>query len=176
MEKMKGLFIGILVVAGCWGLKSQEVVQEVVLNGNFTEISDVAEKDKSHIQSVQFPKYWSVYGGRLVTENNKNRIELSDYLYTLLRIPQSEKSTKLKGEITVSGKGTLKVYLSGCIRKPGDKRGFGNELKPVLGEFALSEKAAVFPFEYEAEPYSQYYLEFKQADGNALIEKISFRK
>ncbi|OQA80653.1 MAG: hypothetical protein BWY31_03961 [Lentisphaerae bacterium ADurb.Bin242] len=172
----KKLLIGFLAVAGCWTAGALEDSREVILNGGFAEIVDVAEKDKAHIQSVQFPKHWNVYGGRLVTENNRNRIELSDYLYTLLRIPQSETPTRLKGEITVSGEGKLKIYLSGCIRKPGDKRGFGNELKPVLGEFVLSEKAAVFPFEYEAEPYSQYYLEFKQTGGKALIEKISFRK
>lgn len=142
----------------------------VTKNGDFSEVLKVPENERKLIKSDEFPRYWKAYGGRLIKAGGRNHIELEDYLYTLLTLPGNSSPSRIAGTLVASGSGTLKVYLSGCIRKPGDKRGFGNELKPVLGEFVLTEKPSAYPLEYTAEPYSQYYLEFKVTGGKAVLE------
>jgi hypothetical protein len=144
----------------------------VIGNGDFSVIVDKPKGNKG-IDGEKFPQRWNGNMVKLIPgKDNKNQIELKDCLYTYMSVPVSEKSNAVNGEIAVSGKGKLTIWVSTCIRKPDDKRGFGHELKHEIGTFDLTENQVTLPFTFELAPYENGYIYFRVA-GNALIDCIS---
>lgn len=149
----------------------------VLFNPGFSKMQKVPENQKKAIFSDQFPDGWGASNAKLVTgPDHTNSIELKDVVYTYLHLPENGKPTKVSGEILVSGKGKMIVTLSGCIRKAGDKRGFGHEKKEQIAEFALTEKPAAHKLEFETEADSRYYIYFQVRGGSAVIRNISLAR
>lgn len=146
--------------------------QSVINNGQFAELVATPEESKG-ITSDKFPACWGGNQAKLIpSKTNRNRIELTDCLYTGMNIPLSEKGQAITGEITLSGKGNLTVWASTCIRKPDDKRAFGHEIKHETSPYELTEKPASHRFKVDLEPYETGYLYFR-VSGKALIDCIS---
>ncbi|MFA6929285.1 MAG: DUF4838 domain-containing protein [Lentisphaeria bacterium] len=144
----------------------------VIPNGNFAILEPVKE-DQNGILSAEFPKSWSGSNVELLRgDNNKNVIHLKGTVLAWLQLgPEQDGPRTLKGEIMVSGKGTISAWISTCIRKPDDQRPFGHEIKTTLLEAPLPESPAALKFETQLEPYQQGYIYFQATD--AKIESIS---
>lgn len=154
---------------------------EVVRNGNFTELVKVEEKQKSSrkLTSDKLPKFWSVHNGGLCKDDSgKNVLETnSGVIYTFLPLPQQGKSTRISGYVTVTVKGKAEIYFTGCIRnrRKGDKRPFGNEIKHPVKTLKKTDGKTVVNIDFEAEPYSQYYLEIKSQGKTVLHNAVLAR-
>ena len=146
--------------------------KSVINNGQFAEIVDTPGKSKG-ITSEKFPAGWGGNQAKWIPSKiNKNQIELTDCLYTGMNIPLSGQGHSISGEITLSGSGKLLVWASTCIRKPGDKRGFGHEIKHEAGTYDITGKPAAHRFKFDLAPYETGSLYFR-VRGKALIDCIS---
>jgi hypothetical protein len=81
----------------------------------------------------------------------------------------------LAGEITVSGKGKIKIWLSTCIRNPKGKLKTGpftHSIKKEIGTFKLTEKPSTYAFSGNLAPYENGYI-YISVQGEALIDSLS---
>jgi len=147
--------------------------KNLLYNGNFSELIDTP-KEAHGISSAKFPKGWGGSRVRLIAgSHNKNQVDIQGGLiYAYMQVPSSEKGNLISGTLMVSGKGRLKAWVSSCIRKPDDKRGFGHEIRHELGSWELTEKPEPKSFKLELAPYETGYL-YVGVSGQALIDCIS---
>ncbi len=148
--------------------------KNLVQNGNFTEVVDTLEKDKTApdgIKSEKFPKLWNGGNVKLLQgKNNKNRIEFKKgNLWAWWSfVPNNDARHVINGEIMASGKGQIKGTMKSCIRKPDDKRSYVDEIKREIGPFDLSDTPTAFKFRFELAAYENMgYFSFT-ADDAAL--------
>jgi len=145
--------------------------RSAVANGEFAMLDSVKEGDQRY-DSTNFPAHWHGNRAALVAgARGRNRIDCSDYLATYLTVPALEHPQAVAGEVAASGSGTLALATSTCIREPGDKRGFGHDIKRDIGTFVLTETPAALPFRFELAPYEVGYLTFR-VKGRAWIDSV----
>ena len=101
----------------------------------------------------------------MIRENGRNAVLVKNVLYSMMNVPRTEKANRITGEVLASGKGTLSVSVSSCVRKPGDKRGFGHEKRQAVLTVNLTEKPAVHPFRVQFEPYECGYIYLNASDA-----------
>ncbi|MDX9868600.1 MAG: DUF4838 domain-containing protein [Kiritimatiellia bacterium] len=156
----------------------QAVVGTPVLsNGSFAECSDTPPEAlaKGSLSGARFPVGWGGTGARLIRgPHNRNQVELrGGVLYGFLQVPLSGKAGRIAGTVTASGSGKLNVWLSSCIRKPGDgKRGFGHEIRHDAGSRELSETRGALTFTVDLAPYETGYL-YLGASDRAVIDSVA---
>ena len=113
-----------------------------------------------------------------VIDNNPrpNKLLLKNgIIYQFLGIRPKGEEKNFQGEITASGKGTLTIKTSTCLRPPDPmckSRPFTHSIKKVIGVFELTEKPSTFRFDSILAPYEIGYI-YISAKGEALINDIS---
>ncbi len=152
--------------------------KNVVQNGNFTEVIDTPEKDKTApdgIKSAKFPKLWNGGNVKLIEgKNNKNSIEFKNgNLWAWWSfVPNNDAGHVINGEIMASGKGQFKGLMKSCVRKPDDKRPYVDEIKHAIGPFDLGAEPKAYKFSLELAPYENMgYLSFTADD--AVLDYVS---
>ena len=145
--------------------------RSAIRNGEFTRLRDVPPSQQKNLDGRQFPFGWNGVGARMITENGKNSVLVHNVIYSLMTVPREENGYVIRGEVTASGKGQMKITVSSCIRKPDDKRGFGHENRRVVLDAALKEEPAAYPFRFEFAPYENGYLYINAPD--AKIDSVS---
>lgn len=148
--------------------RSAAVGKNVFMNGNFAEVAPVKENEKKNYTSPEFVKHWSGNSVGIVKgANNRNTVEMKHWMASWMDLtPARDYPQILRGEIAASGKGALDSHISGCVRKPDDKKAFGHEIKlKVIEKGVLSDKMQTFPFEVEIPPYFQGYVYLYSPDA-----------
>ena len=142
--------------------------KSAIKNGNFENLS-VDEKT-----GKKFPEGWGHSQAALIPgPNNRNQIEVKELLYSYMPLPVSERGNEIIGEIIAAGNGKLMISTSTCIRRPGDARRFGHELKQEMEPSPLTETRAAHPFRFKLAPYETGYLYIRVSGGKAVIECVN---
>ncbi|MBO5761343.1 MAG: DUF4838 domain-containing protein [Lentisphaeria bacterium] len=142
--------------------------ESVLRNGDLSSI----ENKKGVITA----KYWGKHLADFVQSKEGNFMLIKDVIYTYLNYPLLDQKIKLSGSLTASGKGVLTVYLSGCIRKKGDKRPFGHEIKLTPGKFKLSDTPQSFPIAVELPANSRFYFYVRVDGGQAKVSNMTLSR
>ena len=142
--------------------------ESVLRNGDLSSI----ENKKGVITA----KYWGKHLADFVQSKEGNFMLIKDVIYTYLNYPLLDQKIKLSGSLTASGKGVLTVYLSGCIRKKGDKRPFGHEIKLTPGKFKLSDTPQSFPISVELPANSRFYFYVRVDGGQAKVSNMTLSR
>ena len=157
--------------AGKYTVTDKQALSPIVRNGEFR---DVAPSRYKGVQTKDFPVSWGISRGALKTgEDHRNRVELKGVMWSYLALPRD--GGKFTGEITASGSGTLRAWLSTSVRKPGDKSRFTHKKRlPEFGPFQLAAEPGTFQFSFETVPFETGYLYVSAED--ALVSSVSISK
>ncbi len=139
-----------------------------IANGNFEKIATDEKTGK------RFPANWGCNQAVLIAgAQNRNQVEIKDGIYSCMTIPASESGNLIVGEIVAAGSGKLIVSASTCVRLPGDKRGFGHEIKHIVETEPLGEAPKPYPFDFRLLPYETGYIYINVKDGKAVVDCIN---
>ena len=147
--------------------------KEGTKNGSFADV-EKTKSGRKNILSATFPKYWGFAGTEAALDEKKVSLFLKGVIYQFMGVSGGEKGGILKVEVkaaSAAGKdGSIRPYLSLCVRKPGDRGGFRHDIKKY-GKKLQVTGAALYNFAFELAPCENGYI---YLDGqNVTVESIS---
>ena len=141
--------------------------------GFFADV-EKTKPNRKNIVSATFPKYWGFAGTESKFDEKKVSLFLKGVIYQFMGVSGGEKGGILKVEVKAASaagkKGSIRPYLSLCVRKPGDRGGFRHDIKKY-GKKLQVTGTALYNFAFELAPYENGYI---YLDGqNVAVESIS---
>ena len=147
--------------------------KEGTKNGSFADV-EKTKPSRKNILSATFPKYWGFAGTEAAFDEKKVSLFLKGVIYQFMGVSGGERGGILKVEVkavsAAGKKGSIRPYLSLCVRKPGDRGGFRHDIKKY-GKKLQVTGSALYNFTFELAPYENGYI---YLDGqNIVVESIS---
>ena len=147
--------------------------KEGTKNGTFADV-EKTKSGRKNILSATFPKYWGFAGTKAVFDEKKAALFLDGVIYQFMGVSGGPKGGILKVEVkasSVDGKGgSIRPYLSLCVRKPDDRGGFRHDVKKFGSRINVT-KSALYNFAFELAPYENGYIYLE--GHNVQLESIS---
>ncbi len=147
--------------------------KEGTKNGSFADLEKTRPARKN-ILSKMFPKYWGFSGINASFDEKKGFLLLNGVIYQFMNVNGGEKGGILKVELKTSasaGKtGSVRPYLSLCVRKPDDRGGFRHDIKKYGRRTSVTQHA-LYNFAFELAPYENGYIYLE--GQNVQLESVS---